>query len=254
MIKNKSKFNKKILIISFLLLNLIFSIKVMAAHNLGVQTIAPCTTNCFGITTTDNLIYFEDHADLTRHTFFISNDPKVIYFISDSNSLISSGEYLIYDLRDNGGLKLSVTATNFHSVNHPENFIPYTNLGIFSFNKTSGTSIDTTQDKNFTSLIDPVEKGAVSNSQEPYDFSKFVANPVVPSSFSNFFAKFNGSDPNVSDPITISEAPLPVGQGRVGLYRFGLGGYIQIPSDVITNNHFTDDTYQSTLTFTLENV
>jgi hypothetical protein len=244
------KKNKKhILIPLFLLLNLLISANLSYAFTAaasGSVTIGNCNTSCLALSTPPQLSI---DGLATR---FISNQSKDIYFYSHYD--IIEGRVRITNAYDKKGFILSATSTPSINTSHGVSRIPYSQIGIASFN--DGTSfpegsvdssrISTTE--SVESSIDPVVMGKCS---EPFDQTTLQNHITNNDDIHDYYTYFPGSGIDVSNSIPIMNTPN--NENSMGDFNFGLSAIVRILPNSIDSatTRLTDGTYDSTLTFTL---
>lgn len=241
--KNKSP----ILITLFFLLNLLISVDLSYAFASvsGNINISPCTSGCLTLTTPASLS-IEANAPQ-----FITNQSKNLYFYSHYDQ--PGGKVSISNASENTGFALSVTATPLTNADHTFS-IPYTQIGIASFNSGLDGSIDSSRvvaDTPIESAIDPVIFGQTT---EPFDQATLQNHLTNGDDIKTYYTYFSGTDPSSSVSIPIIPVPptdhTPTDHNSMGTFNFGLSVIIKIPDSSIDLG-LVDGTYNSTLTFTL---
>ena len=233
MIKKKKSLK---LIILILLINLIFSANLsltLASESLGEINIDPCETNCLTMSTPEAL-------SISSPQFIDNNQNKTLHLYTNYNlgEKVSVTNYYL-----DRGFKLDVSTTSLTNRNHPVSSIPYTQMGIISFNNGSESTIDASRilsSATIESLISPLT--------EPFDQYRLENDINNDLNIQNYYTIFAGTETN-SDRIEII-SNTPPNHNSAGMFEFGISIIINIPAGAI-NEGFTEGEYGSSLLFTL---
>jgi len=232
---------KSTIVFGAVLVNLLMSASFSLADDAsGIIGIDNCTINCFSLVTPSSLSF--------NGSKFIDNDSQDFYL------------YSRYDLDDKIGIKnaiegtgfdLSVISSDLENTSNPDIKLPYSQIGILSFNNSPTESVDMTRVGTNTSIqsnIDPVVTGATI---EPFDMTTIKDHIDAGDGISNYYTYFSGSG-SESDSIDLISGPAD--NNSLGYFNVGLSSIIRLPSDSISNLGIRDGQYNLTLTFSLTSI
>ncbi len=236
-----------------LLANLIYSSNISYALTSdfnGDIDINRCVENCLRLTSPE-----QTTMPLNMPQFINNSQEKIFYMYNNYNSQDISQKVSAANSFENSSFTLSVSSTPLINRDNPTSKIPYTLIGIASFNNSADNSIDFTRMSNSTSIesnIDPVFKTRTSVTPigEPFNQDNLENHINHTDNIENYYTYFSGSGIN-SDAIEIIPQ-TPSDNNSIGIFNFGLSAIVKIPSSSIDNG-LTDGTYYSTITFTLIN-
>ncbi|MBD3269975.1 hypothetical protein GF376_00440 [Candidatus Peregrinibacteria bacterium] len=230
----------RILIIANLL---IASIGAVFAQNVsGEVTVEPCATNCF-------VFDFPNDKTLTEPIFL---DPTGDYIFVNFNYNLGDDVY-IKDSRTaldtpprSSSWDIYLNASNLISNSDPSKFIPYTDIGIMSFNNDSTTVDSTTGDNTVESLIDTTVISG-SPATEPFDQADLTSlTDTPPTDIEDYYRFFTGTNAQ-SDSVQIMTAPSA--NQRPGAYTMGLALIIKTPAN--PQSTLISDDYSIDLLYTI---
>ncbi len=260
----------RIKIILFIVCNLTIasSFKVFAQNISSNIAVTPCINNCF---------QYEFPSDKEMPSTYFLN-PNGDYIFINFPYLYNIGEaagdkIMIRDLRFNPpesfDFQVFANISNLTLNNNPNIAIPYTDIGIISYNDSSYTSTVDNEigDDDVNSLINP-KNPATSQNIEPFteeifttlikstengqthtdNITAYYSDPsILPNTIDDYFTFFTGTLSSQSDSLQILDAP-PL-ESRSGRYTMGLGMIIktpQNPDDLLLSGDYSLD-----ITFTI---
>lgn len=233
------KINRKtFFVLAAVSINLVFSTGLSLADSVsGTIGITNCTVDCFSLSALTSLSL--------NGTQFIDNNSKNFYLYSfyDLGNKVS-----IKNALENTGFELSVISSKLTNTSDPSIQIPYSQIGILSFNDSPTQSIDASRintDTPIESNIDPVVIGQTS---EPFDQSALKAHIDNQDNIENYYTYFSGTGVN-SDPIDIVSGPND--DNSMGYFNFGISTIVKLPDRSISDLGVRAGQYNLTLTFSL---
>lgn len=232
--------NKKLLTLFLLTCNIFIAGNLVNAANVnGTLEITGCSVNCLTLTVPNNL-------NLHNKQYFDNTDQN-IYLYGNYNL---GEEIKINNVIDNVGFSLSVKSNNLISTEDNSYKLPYSKIGILTFNNSNPESIDMIRNDNsipIQSEIDPVIKGETA---EPFDYNKLLDNIEDQIDMTNYYTYFSGANPNLSDDIAIINQ-TPQDDNSKGSFEMGVSLLFQIPQDAIDDGLLIESDYNGGITFTL---
>ncbi len=236
-----SKINKKLLSSFILACNILIASNLANAVDVsGSLEITGCSTNCLTLTVPNNLSL--------HNSQFLDNSNQNIYLYGNYN--LGEGIKINNVMMSDTGFSLSVKSSNLISVEDSNYKLPYSEIGILTFNNSNTESIDMVRNNNsipIQSEIDPVVKGETT---EPFNYNKLLDNIEDQIDITDYYTYFSGANPNLSDDIAIINQ-TPQDDNSKGSFEMGLSLIFKIPQNSIDNGQLIESDYNGGITFTL---